>query len=127
MKFGLKFGKPAASTGSLGETAAARYLEKNGYEILKQNYHVAGSEVDLIALKGETVCFVEVKTRGSDDFGLPEEFVDERKRRKIIRAAKVYTGNRKYANHYVRFDIVSVLYNGKDYEINHIQHAFEGP
>lgn len=122
----MKFRKFNRDAGSLGEEAAARYLETNGYEILEQNYRVAGSEVDLIALTGETLCFIEVKTRGSDDFGLPEEFVDERKRRKIIRAAKVYTGKRKYANHYVRFDIVSLLYKGKEYEINHIQHAFEG-
>ncbi len=122
----MKRDKTTTEAGALGEEAAARYLEQNGYEILKQNYRVAGSEVDLIALKGETVCFVEVKTRGTDDFGLPEEFVDERKRRKIIRAARIYTGNKKYENHFVRFDIVSVLHNGKGYVIRHIQHAFEG-
>jgi len=121
----LKTGKPAPGAGARGEEAAARYLEKNGYRILKQNYRAAGSEVDVIALRDETVCFVEVKTRGTDDFGLPEEFVDERKRRKIIRAAKIFTGNRAYVNHFVRFDIISVLTNGNDYQINHIQHAFE--
>jgi putative endonuclease len=113
------------SIGPRGERAAARYLEKHGYEILERNFRVLGSEVDLIAQKDETLCFVEVKTRGTDDYGLPEEFVDERKRRKIIRAAKVYTGTKKYEDFFVRFDIVSVLRKGGVVEINHITHAFQ--
>ena len=108
-----------------GERAAARYLEKNGYRILEKNYRVFGAEVDLIAQKDETLCFVEVKTRGSDDYGLPEEFVDERKRRKIIRAAKVYIGRESYDDFYVRFDIISVLHKNDKIEINHIKHAFQ--
>jgi putative endonuclease len=117
-------------SGTGGEKAAARYLEKRGYKILEKNYRAAGSEVDIIAQKDETLCFVEVKTRGSDDYGLPEEFVDERKRRKIIRAAKIYSGQKMYEDFYVRFDIISVLPEGEgldfDIKINHIQHAFEG-
>ncbi len=108
-----------------GEEIAARYLEKNGYEILEKNYRKFGSEVDLIAKKEETLCFIEVKTRGSDDYGLPEEFVDERKRRKIIRAAKVYIGRKIYEEFYVRFDIISVLHKYEKTEINHIKHAFQ--
>ena len=119
-----------STSGVEGERAAAWYLEKNGYKILKRNYRVAGSEVDIIAQKGETLCFVEVKTRGSDDYGLPEEFVDERKRRKIIRAAKIYSNQKIYENFYVRFDIISVLPGGDGLDsgikINHIQYAFEG-
>ena len=87
---------------------------------------MSGSEVDLIAQKDDTLCFIEVKTRETDDFGLPEEFVNHWKRRKIIRAATIYTGCKKYAEYYVRFDIVSVFYHEGKIEINHIQHAFEG-
>jgi len=115
----------APRLGRKGEAAAARYLEKNGYEIVEYNYSVFGSEVDLIARKDETLCFVEVKTRGTDKYGLPEEFVDERKRRKIIRAAKVFTGRKEYEDFYVRFDIISVLHKIDDVEINHIEHAFQ--
>ncbi len=113
-------------SGPEGERAAARYLEKKGYEIVDSNYRVCGSEVDLIARKDDTLCFVEVKTRGSDDYGLPEEFVDRRKRQKIIRAAKVFIGRKEYEDFYVRFDIISVLYKSGKTEINHIKHAFEG-
>ncbi len=113
------------SIGPRGETLAAKYLVKQGYEILERNYLISGAEVDLIAKKEDTICFVEVKTRGSDDFGLPEEFVDLRKRRKIIRAAKVYLGTKGYDDFFVRFDIVAVVNDGSKGVINHIKHAFQ--
>ena len=120
----MKIGK--SKSGTKGERVAAQYLEKKGYEILENNYRVSGSEVDLIAKKNDTLCFVEVKTRGSDDYGLPEEYVDWRKRRKIIRAAKIYSGTREFADFYVRFDIIAVLYKEGKIDINHIKYAFEG-
>ena len=125
--FGKKFFKGQTwKSGPEGERAAARYLEKKGYEIVDNNYRVCGSEIDLIARKDDTLCFVEVKTRGTDDYGLPEEFVDRRKRQKIIRAAKVFLGREGNENFYARFDIISVLYKDGKTEINHIMHAFEG-
>jgi putative endonuclease len=112
-------------TGADGESVAAQYLEKKGYRILKRNYRTSGAEVDLIAQKDDTLCFVEVKTRETDDYGLPEEFVDERKRRKIIRATKVFIGQKRYEDYFVRFDIISLLYRGDKVKIKHIKHAFE--
>lgn len=114
-------------SGAGGEEAAARFLEKKGYEIVKQNYRTCGVEIDLIARSGDTLCFVEVKTRKSDDFGLPEEYVDARKRRKIIRGARIFTAQKRYAQARVRFDIVSVDYDGrrKKFNIRHIEDAFE--
>lgn len=111
--------------GADGERAAARFLEKEGYTILKQNYKVSGAEVDVIAHKDETIVFIEVKTRGTNDYGMPEEFVDRRKRNKMIRAAKIFTADELYVQFYVRFDIISILYKTDDVEITHIQHAFE--
>ncbi len=113
------------SSGSKGEKIAARYLIGQGYEILETNYQVSGSEVDLIAEKDETICFIEVKTRGTDRYGLPEEFVDDRKQWKMIRAAKIYTGTKRYENYFVRFDIIAVLDRPEAPDINHIQHAFQ--
>ena len=117
--------KIVIGTGAGGEREAARFLEENGYEILERNYRVAGSEVDLIAKKDDVLCFVEVKTRGSDDYGMPEEFVDRRKRQKIIRAARIYAAQDKFQEFYIRFDIIALLYQEDDRIINHIQHAFE--
>jgi len=112
-------------SGAEGETTAARYLEKKGYKILEYNYRIAGSEVDLIALKDNTLFFIEVKTRGSDNYGMPEEFVNERKRRKIIQAAKFFTACKKYEDHYVQFDIIAVLPLQELDSVYHIEHAFE--
>ena len=114
------------SSGPRGEDEAARYLESQGYKILEANFRSCGSEVDLIALKDDTVCFVEVKTRGSDDCGLPEEFVNYYKRRKIIRAAKIYVAEEDLDDYFIRFDIVSIIMNGGRTEINHIPEAFDG-
>lgn len=111
--------------GPWGEAAAVAYLKTEGYDIIDTNYQVCGAEVDVVARKDDTLCFVEVKTRGADDFGLPEEFVDRRKRSKIIRAAKVFIGCKEYDDYYVRFDIISVLHRGETPEIRHIRHAFQ--
>lgn len=109
-----------------GEEAAAEYLRRKGYNILEKNYRVGGAEVDLITRIDETLCFVEVKTRGSDNYGLPEEFVTLRKRRKIIRAALIYsTSHEEYHDFFIRFDILSILYEDGDIVFNHIQHAFQ--
>jgi len=116
---------PKTTTGAGGEKAAARFLEEKGYKVVERNFEVAGSEVDLIALKGDTLVFVEVKTRGTDDFGLPEEFVDRRKRNRIIRAARIYRATEEYINCFIRFDIIAVLYQQGDIIITHIEHAFE--
>lgn len=121
----INFKREKALSGSQGEEAAARFLEKKGYEILERNYRACGAEIDLIARDGDTLCFVEVKTRKSEDFGLPAEFVDLRKRRKIIRGARVFSGRRKYAEMYIRFDIVSVVHEGRRPVIQHIENAFE--
>ena len=100
------------TSGTKGEDAAAHYLEKKGYEIVKRNYRTSGAEIDLIAKKGDTLCFVEVKTRKSGDFGLPEEFVDFRKRRQIIRATRVFIVDRgpsRYGIFLVRLDLFSII------------------
>lgn len=116
---------PKKTIGRSGEKAAAKYLQQQGYTILEKNYRVSGAEVDLIAQTGETIVFVEVKTRGTDEYGMPEEFVHKSQRRRIIRAAKVYTADEKYVDCYVRFDIIALLHQDGEALINHIQHAFE--
>jgi putative endonuclease len=117
--------KEATGIGAGGEKSAAQFLVDQGYEILEYNYRVSGSEVDLIAFKDHTLCFVEVKTRGTDDYGLPEEFVDRRKIRKIMRAAKIFSADQKFQDCYIRFDIIAIIYQDNDIIINHIKHAFE--
>src|SRR5262249_31934671 len=77
------------SLGGGGEQVAARYLRRCGYFILERNYRAAGAEIDLVAIEGETLVFVEVKARSGMLFGAPVEAVDKNKQVRIRRAADV--------------------------------------
>ena len=121
-------GNTAHAWGKRGEDLAHRYLQQQGLIIVGRNYRTRGgtAEVDLIARDGDTVVFVEVKTRATDRFGAPEEAVDQNKREKIIRAASDYLFRTEWDRDCVRFDIVSVLF-GDAQRIEHIRGAFTKP
>ena len=116
-------------SGRLGEEAAAKYLAQNGYKIIKRNYKSRNSEIDIVATDGNILCFVEVKTRRSKDFGYAAEAVDFYKRQKMILGAKCFLASHRI-NMPLRFDVVEVYGNirsaGFDVsEINIIKNAFE--
>jgi putative endonuclease len=118
-------GNVAHAWGKRGEDLAHRYLQSKGYTIIGRNYRTRGgtAEVDLIARDGDTVVFVEVKTRATDRFGAPEEAVDREKRRRIVRAASDFLFRTDWNRDRVRFDIVSVLF-GETESVEHIRDAF---
>ncbi len=114
--------------GDSGEAAACRYLKKQGYRILERNYKVIQGkivgEIDIIAQKGDTISFVEVKTRKSEDFGLPCEAVTKSKQQKIIKTAYAYIEEKNVDANY-SFDVIEVLYDGRNVgEIRHLISAF---
>ncbi len=110
--------------GDLGEKAACVYLKKNKYKILDCNYRRTYGEIDIIAKCGETVSFIEVKTRKNDTFGLPCEYVTWSKQQKLIRTAYTYIGEKELNANY-SFDIIEVYHdNGKIKDIRHIKNAF---
>ena len=95
--------------GKEGEAIARRYLEKRGYRIAETNWRFRRAEVDLIAYTPQDVLvFLEVKTRSSEDFGSPASFVDDKKRRFMVAAARAYMIAREYEWE-VRFDIIGVV------------------
>ena len=98
-------------TGNIGEEAVAGYLVHNGYEILERNYTVRGGEIDIIARKGETLVFVEVKTRREGALVSGEKAITEKKRRFLVRTAGIYL--RRYVSGHgemkCRFDVASVV------------------
>ena len=102
-----------------GERFAAKYLKKQGYSIVEQNYKAKMGEIDIIAMDEDILVFAEVKQRASDDFGAPREAVTKEKQRKIKNTAQLYLLKTKHPGN-VRFDVVEVL--GK--EITHIKNAF---
>ncbi len=112
-------------TGEKGEAIAARFLKKEGYKIVSQNYRTSLGEIDLIALEGEALVFIEVKTRTGYDFGLPQEAVDFKKQSKITRVALSYLSDLKSAPALCRFDVVAVKKNLKGYHVELIRNAFE--
>lgn len=111
--------------GQSGEQAAAEFLEQKGYAIVARNCRLAGTEIDIIAEKDRLLCFVEVKTRKSDDHGFPEEFVDPRKIKKLIRGAKLFSARKKFRDCRIRFDIVGLVGSAGRFAITHLEDAFE--
>ncbi|WP_026703893.1 YraN family protein [Flavobacterium soli] len=109
--------------GKLGEEMAVEFLEKAGYEILETNWVFQKAEVDIIARKDETVAIVEVKTRSSIDFGLPQEFVKPKKIQLLVKAVNEYiTINDLDVE--VRFDIIAIHKTPNEFVIEHLESAF---
>ncbi|MBV5317485.1 MAG: YraN family protein [Desulfobulbaceae bacterium] len=97
-----------ATTGRLGETYAAEYLIRQGYEILEKNYRKQFGEVDIIARDRGTLVFIEVKTRRSRLYGAPQEAVDFRKQRQLSRIAQEYLISRHLQDAVARFDVIGI-------------------
>jgi putative endonuclease len=110
--------------GRRGERAAEKYLKRNGYRIVARNFRAAGAEIDIVAMDGETLVFVEVKTRRSRDAGAPEEAVDERKQSRMRRAAEAFSARYRVGEKDLRFDIVAVDAAGKRMGIELLRNAF---
>lgn len=111
------------SLGKIGEDLAVQYLMDKGYEILERNWRAYRKEIDIIAIDGKDIVFVEVKTRQEDEFGTPEMAVNRHKRAHIYAAAGTYYYENKIGLD-VRFDVISILYHHGNPEINHIVNAF---
>lgn len=112
--------------GRKGEELAAKELKRQGYSVLEKNYRTAVGELDIIAMDGETLVFVEVKSRRDDSFGPPELSVTHHKRRQIARAALLYIGRKRKHNAPCRFDVVGIYPGGEGkYSVKVIKDAFE--
>ncbi|MDD7463363.1 MAG: YraN family protein [Anaerococcus sp.] len=108
--------------GDYGEDLVVKYLEENSYQILERNYLKPYGEIDIIALKGQVLSFVEVKTRKDDSFAQAAEAVDYYKQQRLIRAAEAYIMEKKLGDYFMSFDVCEVYRaSGK---INYIENAF---
>ena len=117
----------AKSRGDRGEAEVARYLRKRGYALLASQWRCRFGEIDLIAKdRRGTLLFVEVKLRGEGAVGLPREFVDERKRRRLRTAAELYLSVYGIEAP-VRFDVAEVYTDaaGKPQRIEYLEDAFQ--
>ncbi len=109
--------------GKLGEEYAQEYVKCNGYKILHTNWRHGKKELDIVALKDNTIIVFEVKTRLNDYWEEPKESVKIRKQKNIIDAADAYVIHYDYDME-VQFDILSLLYKGNHFELEHIPDAF---
>ncbi len=110
--------------GALGEQIALEYLLERNYQILETNWVCGHKEVDIIAKDGDTIVFVEVKTRHSTCLVEPEASVDVYKQRHLIWAANSYVNRYQYDND-VRFDIIAIVIDrNNEKRIEHIEDAF---
>ncbi len=112
--------------GNRGERKAAGFLRGLGYRILARQYANRHGEIDLIARDGDTLVFVEVKTRRSNAGGLPVEAVTTDKQRKLTMTALVWLKRRGLLESRCRFDVVSIIWpkDSKTPEITHYKNAF---
>ncbi len=124
--FILKFMAEHNNLGAWGENVATEYLIEKGYAITERNFKAGRYELDIIAMDGDEIVFVEVKTR-IDNFADPSDAVDEKKIRHLAKAADIYLRMRKY-QHAPRFDVITVTGSETGgYSVTHYPDAFMPP
>lgn len=111
--------------GRKGEEAAVGFLKDKGYKILVRNYRTKLGEVDIIAQDKDTICFIEVKSRYSERFGVGSEAVQRKKQSQISKASLTYLKERNLLDKSARFDVVSIIYANGSPRLELIKDAFE--
>ncbi len=99
--------------GDRGERSAVWLLRRKFYRILERNYTCPVGEIDIVARKGATLCFVEVRTRTGSDHGTAIEAIHPEKQRQVIRTARYYLHQKNVADIDVRFDVVGITLNSR--------------
>ncbi|MCC6758879.1 MAG: YraN family protein [Candidatus Omnitrophica bacterium] len=112
--------------GAGGEDIAVNFLRRQGMQVIEQNFRGRNGEIDIVALDHKTVCFIEVKTRRSLQFGAGYESVLARKQQKIMKTALLYLKVKGWSERDFRFDVVSILLGGPEPGIEYLKGAFDG-
>lgn len=110
--------------GADGERAAARYLQRHGWQIIDRNVRYREGELDLVASRDGVLVFVEVKTRRSTRAGTPAEAVTPAKQARIRRLAMRYLNDHRPGATAIRFDVVTALARGQGFRLQHLEGAF---
>ncbi len=115
----------ARRTGDQGEEAAARLLRSRGLRILDRNWRAGPLELDMVCADGDTLVFVEVKTRAANGMTSPADGITARKRRLLFQAARAWLGAHAAWDRPCRFDVVCVIRDGALFTPEHCPHAFD--
>jgi putative endonuclease len=115
-----------ATLGGQGERLACQYLRRQRYTIVAQGLRTRWGEIDIVAVEGRTVVFVEVKTRRHDPEGRMAEVVDRVKQQRMTQGALVYLKQNRLLDYSCRFDVITILWpRHAAPELKHYRHAFE--
>jgi putative endonuclease len=112
-------------TGKRGEDMAVTYLKNVGYQIIERNYKCLFGEIDIIAKDGDTVVFVEVKSRKSEDFGDPQTAVGWEKQKKMSKISLKYLSEKRLYPCNARFDVMAIKILPAENKVELIKNAFE--
>ncbi|MCU0453044.1 MAG: YraN family protein [Bacteroidetes bacterium] len=112
--------------GPQGEDLAVAYLLEHHYRILQRNYRYGHLEIDIVAMEGPELVFVEVKARSNFQYGEPEYFVTDSKQEKLRRAAQAYVEERVLGLVTCRFDVIAIAERAGRTEVRHLKDAFRG-
>jgi len=111
--------------GREGEFLAAEYLKQHGIKVVAQNFRCPIGEIDLIGRDGKTIVFVEVRSRSTANYGLPQESISRSKQRRLTRLAQWYLKRYGLERESARFDVVAILWQDGKPELTWIVNAFE--
>jgi putative endonuclease len=110
--------------GRSGEDAACDLYRRLGFQVVERNYRAGRGEIDVVARRGDTLVFCEVKTRRTDAWGVPAEAVDYAKQTRLRKLAAAWLADRRPGCVDVRFDVVSVIVRGDQTDVTHVPDAF---
>jgi len=116
----------ASERGHKGEELAVEYLKSIGYEIRALNWYSGHLEIDIVARDGPELVIVEVKSRGINSYEQPVEAISKQKVRFLVNAAEAYIQENNWDQN-TRFDVISIVFYGGGYEIEHFRDAFYPP
>jgi|SRR5579884_939802 len=116
---------PDHALGRRGEDVAHRFLQRNGITVVARNYRMAtgGGEIDLVGWHGDTLVFIEVKSRQTDEFGAPDRAIGIDKKHRLLRAAREFARRTDTPWNRVRFDVVNVIFTTPP-SVSHMQDVF---
>jgi putative endonuclease len=119
-------GQQNSSVGNRGEELATAFLERGGFTIIERNFRCKGGEVDIVARDGKTLVFVEVKSRKTLSYGVPQLAVTPFKQRQISKAALTWLAKNRQHDTPARFDVIAILLTSDyQHQVEHIRNAFE--
>jgi len=116
---------PAKRRGDLGEDAAARFLESRGLRVIERNWRYRQWELDLVCRDGDTLVFVEVKTRAAGSMSAPADGLGRAKRARLVKAAARYLSAKGLWDEPCRFDLAAVVDTGASMDVEHTENAFD--